>query len=182
MADEQDQNTPQPETPAGNGEAAGGQQNTQPQAGLIAQYIKDLSFENPNAPASIQNFGQERPEIGINVNVAAQRIAEEGYEVELKIEATAKRQDQAFFVIEISYAGLFGIRNLPEERLEAFLLVDAPTLLFPFARRIMADAARDGGFPPLLLDPVDFAALYRQNKAQQQAGGTTASSTIVGHA
>lgn len=162
-----------------SGNAQGNAAGTQPQAGLIAQYVKDLSFENPNAPGSIQNFAQDRPDIGINVNVGARRLAEEGFEVELKIEATAKKQDRAVFVVEIAYAGLFGIRNLPDDRLEAFLLVDAPTLLFPFARRIIADAARDGGFPPLLLDPVDFAALYLQNKAQQQGA---ASITTAGHA
>lgn len=138
------------------------------QIGLLAQYVKDLSFENPNAPQSLsQMTGEQKPKIDVSFNVNARRIGEEGFEVELKITSSAKREETAIFTVELVYAGLFGIRGAVETVVEQFLLIEAPRLLFPFARRIVADATRDGGFPPLMLDPVDFAALYRQHKEQQ---------------
>ncbi len=137
-----------------------------PQVGIIAQYVKDMSFENPNAPRSFQAGSQ--PQIEMNVNVNARKAGDDVYEVELKIEATAKTEDTTSFIVELVYAGLFGLRNIPEEALEPFLLVEAPRLIFPFARRIVADATRDGGFPPLMLEPIDFMALYM---AQRQQGG-----------
>ena len=153
-----DTDTGTPETPAANGA------DTQPQVGILAQYVKDLSFENPNAPRSFQMQGQ--PQIEINVNVQARRAGEDMFEVDLKIEASAKSEDQTSFIVDLLYGGLFGLRNVPEEALEPFLIVEGPRILFPFARRIIADATRDGGFPPLLLEPIDFAALYM---AQRQA-------------
>ena len=140
--------------------------NAAPQVGIIAQYVKDMSFENPNAPRSFQVASQ--PQIEMNVNVGARKAGDDVYEVELKIEATAKGEELTSFVVELVYAGLCGLRNLPDEALEPFLLVEAPRLIFPFARRIVADATRDGGFPPLMLEPIDFAALYM---AQRQQGG-----------
>lgn len=140
-----------------NAEQANGAEG-QPQVGILAQYVKDLSFENPNAPQSLQIQGQ--PRIEINVNVNARRAGEEVFEVELKIEARAHQGESIGFVVDLLYAGLFGLRNVPEEALEPFLVVEAPRILFPFARRIVADATRDGGFPPLLLEPIDFGALY----------------------
>jgi len=148
--------------------AADGNQ-TGPQIGLIAQYVKDLSFENPNSPATLQS--EERPQIDVTINVNARRVGDEGYEVELKISITAKQGDTNAFIVELVYAGLFGIRNMTDENLEPFLLIECPRLIFPFARRIIADATRDGGFPPLMLDPVDFAYLYQQQRAAQQQGG-----------
>lgn len=145
-----------------------------PQVGIIAQYVKDLSFENPNAPRSFQ-ASQEQPRIDINVNVNARRAGDEVFEVELKIEASAKQGDMTTFIVELVYGGLFGLRNVPDEALEPFLVVEAPRILFPFARRIVADATRDGGFPPLLLEPIDFAALYLSQRQNGQAGE-------VGHA
>ncbi len=136
-----------------------------PQVGILTQYTKDLSFENPGAPQSLQMEGQ--PRIEINVNVNARRAGDDVYEVELKIDAKAFNQDAVAFVVELLYAGLFGLRNIPEEQLEPFLVVEAPRILFPFARRIIADVTRDGGFPPLMLEPIDFGSLYM---AQQQAG------------
>lgn len=149
------------------------QEGTEPQVGILAQYLKDLSFENPSAPQSFQGMAQAKPDIEVNVNLNARRVGEEGYEVVLNItaKATLKDQDVTAFVVEISYAGLFGVRNLPEENLEPFLLIECPRLLFPFARRVIADATRDGGFPPLLLEPIDFVALYRKHQEERQAQG-----------
>ncbi|MEX6724784.1 protein-export chaperone SecB [Parapedomonas caeni] len=162
------------ELPNGLDEAA-----TQPQVGLMAQYVKDLSFENPNAPQSLQALGQAQPRIEVNVNVGARRIGEEAFEVELRIEAVARHEALKAFQVELLYAGLFGLRNVPEDQIEGFLVVEAPRLLFPFARRIIADATRDGGFPPLLLEPIDFAALYLQQRQGQPGQGAD---ETVGHA
>ena len=137
---------------------------TGPQVGILTQYTKDLSFENPGAPQSLQMEGA--PRIEINVNVNARRAGDDVYEVEIKIDAKALNGDAVAFVVELLYAGLFGLRNIPEEQLEPFLVVEAPRILFPFARRIIADVTRDGGFPPLMLEPIDFGSLYM---AQQQA-------------
>ncbi|WP_419816453.1 protein-export chaperone SecB [Glacieibacterium sp.] len=147
--------------------------STAPQVGILTQYTKDLSFENPGAPGSLQMDGQ--PRIEINVNVNARRAGDDVYEVELKIDARAFNGDAVAFVVELLYAGLFALRNLPEEALEPFLVVEAPRILFPFARRIIADATRDGGFPPLLLEPIDFGSLYM---AQQQAGANAGQPSI----
>lgn len=144
-----------------------------PAAGMVAQYIKDLSFENPNAPASFQNAGGA-PAIDVNVNVGVRQMNEEMFEVELKISAKATNKDesgndaQAAFVVELAYAGLFGMRNIPEDQAKPFLLINAPMMMFPFARRIIADATRDGGFMPLMLDVIDFGALYRQQQMQAE--------------
>lgn len=147
---------------------AGNGADLQPQVSILTQYVKDLSFENPNAPQSLQM--ETAPRIEINVNVNARRLSDDMFEVELKIDARAFNGDAAAFVVELLYGGLFGLRNVPAEALEPFLVVEAPRILFPFARRIVADATRDGGYPPLLLEPIDFASLYMQ----QQAGGQPA--------
>lgn len=139
--------------------------DTQPQVGIISQYVKDLSFENPNAPAVYQWQGQ--PQIDIQFNIGASKVAEDVHEVVLKIEAKAVAADRVAFQVELSYAGLFGIRNVPEEQIQPFCYAEAPRLIFPFARRVLADAVRDGGFPPLMLEPIDFAGLYMQ-QAQAQ--------------
>jgi preprotein translocase subunit SecB len=149
---------------AGNGADLG------PQVGLLNQYIKDLSFENPNAPAVYQ--WQSQPQIDVQFNIGAQKLNDEVHEVALKIEISARADNQAAFQVELVYAGLFALRNIPEEQLQPFLLAEAPRLLFPFARRIVADAVRDGGFPPLMLDPIDFGSLYMQRQAQMQSEGT----------
>jgi len=145
-----------------------------PQVGVISQYVKDLSFENPNAPAVYQ--WQGTPKIDVEFNIGAQKLGDDLHEVALKIDITAKSgEDQTAFQVELLYAGLFGLRNIPEEQLQPFLLAEAPRLLFPFARQIVAQTVQDGGFPPLLLDPIDFASLYMQRAAQEEAqasGGT----------
>lgn len=144
--------------------------NAQPQAGMLAQYIKDLSFENPNAPAIYQTLQNAKPDINIGINVAGRQVAEDAFEVELKLEAKSTADGQPVYIVELVFAGLFQLRNLPEDAMQPFLLVEAPRLLFPFARRILSDAVRDGGYPPLTLEPIDFAALYQQRMQQAQGG------------
>ncbi len=154
-----------------------------PQAGILAQYVKDLSFENPNAPASLQMQGQ--PKIEINVNVNARAGGQDMYEVELKIEASAKApDDKVAFAVELLYCGLFRLAGAPPEAIEPFLIVEAPRILFPFARRVISDCTRDGGFPPLMLEPIDFGGLYlRQLEARQGgAGGPGADGITMGNA
>ena len=152
------------DTNAGNGD------DGLPQVGILAQYVKDLSFENPNAPAVYQWQGQ--PQMDVQVNIGVSGVGQDVHEVVLKIEVEAKGDQGVAFRVETLYAGLFALRNIPEEQLQPFLLAEAPRLLFPFARRIIADTVVDGGFPPLLLDPIDFAGLYMQSAAQQQAEAT----------
>lgn len=150
--------------------------DTAPQVGLISQYVKDLSFENPNAPAIYQN--PQAPEISVQFDIAANQVADEVHEVALKIEVRAESAGTVAFIVDLSFAGLFGLRNVPLDAVQPFLLGEAPRLLFPFARRVVADAIRDGGFPPLLLEPVDFNGLYLQQaatRAQEQPGD-------IGHA
>jgi preprotein translocase subunit SecB len=174
MADDSSQDGQQIE----GGATANGADN-QPQVGIITQYVKDLSFENPNAPASFQL--QEQPRIDVSVNVGASRPAEEAYEVTLKIDVKASAGDTTAFAVELVYAGLFGLRNVPEEAIEPFLLIEAPRLLFPFARNAVANAIRDGGFPQLLLEPIDFAQLYTAQRAQA-GGDISALDTVAGNA
>ena len=147
---------------------ANGEDNA-PAVGLISQYVKDLSFENPNAPAVYQWQGQ--PQIDVQFNIGANQVGDDAHEVVLKIDVKAAAADKVAFQVELSYAGLFGIRNIPEEQLQPFLLAEGPRLIFPFARRVLADAVRDGGFPPLLLDPIDFGALYMQQAEANAVGG-----------
>ena len=149
-------------------------EDTSPAIGLISQYVKDLSFENPNAPAVYQ--WQDAPQVDVQFNIAADSVGENLYEVTLKIDVTSKTDQGTSFVIDLKYAGLFGVRNVPDDQLQPFFLAEAPRILFPFARRVVADAVRDGGFPPLLLDPVDFPGLFMQQAlaAQGEAGGIAA--------
>ena len=150
----------------GAGDALPNGADTLPQVGLISQYVKDLSFENPNAPAVYQ--WQSQPQIDIQFNIASNRVGDDVYEVVLKVEVRAEGDSQVAFHVELSYAGLFGLRNIPDDQIQFILMAQAPALIFPFARRVLADAVRDGGFPPLLLDPIDFGALYLQQAEQMQ--------------
>lgn len=152
--------------------------DTSPQVGLITQYIKDLSFENPNAPAAFQ--WQDQPRIDVQFNIGAQQVADDVHEVLLKIDVRAEVEDQVSFVVDLAYCGLFGLRNIPDDQIQPFLLAEAPRLLFPFARRVLADAVRDGGFPPLMLEPIDFGGLYMSQLQAQ--GGQLADGEIVGQA
>lgn len=148
------------------------------QVGVLGQYIKDLSFENPNAPLTQQKLGDGNPKIDVNINVSARQLGEEQFEVDLKITAKATQGDTVAFVVELLYSGIFGARNLPKEALQPFLLIECPRIIFPFARRIIADVTRDGGFPPLLLEPIDFAALYRSRLQQAQDAGQAAPQAV----
>lgn len=144
--------------------AAAGQQSL----GVIAQYVKDLSFESPGAPQSVR-ARSGAPAINIGVNVQSRPIQEGELEVELKIEAHAREGETVLFAIELVYGGLFRLTNIPAENVTPIAMIECPRLLFPFARQIIADASRNGGFPPLLIDPIDFVQLYRQRLAQASA-------------
>lgn len=138
------------------------------QFSVIAQYVRDLSFENPGAPGSLALTQQ--PKIDIGVDVQARRLPEDRFEVELRIRANATdAEGKPAFVVELVYSGLFLVRNVPADALQPLCLIECPRVLFPFARRIIADVTRDGGFPPLMLDPIDFVALYRQHLSRAQA-------------
>ncbi|HTW33857.1 MAG TPA: protein-export chaperone SecB [Rhizomicrobium sp.] len=135
-----------------------------PRVQIIGQYVKDLSFENPGAPMTLT----VRPQIDLGVDLQARRLDPERYEVELKLRVSAKSEDKPVFLLELVYGGLFLIQSAPEEFLQPILLIEGPHLLFPFARRIVADVIRDGGMPPLMIEPIDFAALYRAKTGQGQ--------------
>ena len=139
-----------------------------PQLNVLAQYTKDLSFENPNAPQSLQPQAQP-PQINIQINVGANNMSETEFEVTLNIEGKAENGGKMIFSFELAYAGVFRISNVPKEQLHPLVMIECPRLLFPFAREIVATSVRDGGFPPLMLDPVDFVGLYRQNMERQAA-------------
>jgi len=142
-----------------------------------AQYIKDLSFENPRAPQSlIQQTAQ--PSVDINVDVKAQNLGPEVFEVILTINATARAQDQPVFLVELAYGAVVTVKNATPEMLAPLILVEAPRIVFPFARAIIANATRDGGFPPLMINPIDFAELLRRQQADAQAGAAPGSAVV----
>jgi preprotein translocase subunit SecB len=147
--------------------AAPGQQV---QVRVMAQYIKDLSFESPNVHKLLEAPG-EAPNLRVEVNVNASKVADAAFESVINFRAEATNQLGTIYDLELAYAGMFQVENLPEPALEPFLLIDCPTLLFPFVRRLVADLTREGGFPPLLLDPINFANLFakRQQELQGQA-------------
>ena len=142
-----------------------------PQAAAIAQYIKDLSVESPNSPQVFQWQGQPQVDVQFNINV--DRIAEEVHEVVLRINVSAKSDQGTHFLVDLSYAGLFGLRNFPDEALAPFMLVEAPQLIFPFARQVVAEAVQNTGFPPLLLEPIDFARAFVATMENAQAEADT---------
>jgi preprotein translocase subunit SecB len=153
---------------AGGETAAAPRGAAQPQLKILGQYLKDLSFENPNAPQSL-NQQSGPPEINISVNVNARPLAAHDYEVELHLEAKASSANKVVFAAELLYAGVFRLENVPQEALQPVVLIECPRMLFPFARQVLADATRNGGFPPLMLDPIDFAGMYHRRAAQGQA-------------
>ena len=155
---------------AANGEAEGGA----PSISVLAQYIKDLSFENPHAPLSLRPK-ENAPEINININVNANPLSETDFEVELKMEASAGKDADTMFNVELTYGGVFRLVNMPQEATAPAILIECPRMLFPFARQIIADSTRNGGFPPLMIDPVDFAALFQQRMAEEQVKSQVAS-------
>ena len=136
-----------------------------PAVAISGQYVKDLSFENPNAPASLAPQ-KETPKIDISLNLEAKGFKDDVYEVTLQVTAKASAEGNVLFVAELAYSGLFTLSNVSDEQKELVLLIHCPTILFPFARRVLADTTRDGGFQPLMLEPIDFAALYQQRKTQ----------------
>jgi len=146
----------------------------QPPPGLVqsftvkGQYIRDLSFENPHAPQSLL-LVNNKPAIEVNVDLKAQKLQENVYEMTLHISARATTEGNTLFLVDLAYAGIFQIANIPEDRIEPLIMIDCPFVLFPFARRVISDVTRDGGFPPLMLDPIDFQALYIQNKNEGAA-------------
>jgi preprotein translocase subunit SecB len=153
--------------PNGNGNGA----DTAPVAGIITQYVKDLSVENPKAPDSFA--WTDAPELDVQFNIAANQLNDEVQEVTLKISVSAKMAQGTAYIVELSYCGLVGMRNMAEDQKHAFTYAEAPRFLFPFARRVIADATRDAGFAPLVLDPIDFGSIYvQQLQAQQQEQGT----------
>lgn len=138
---------------------------------VLAQYVKDLSFESPNSPKVLATAPPPGgPQINVQVNVNARQIEAQNFEVELSIEAKAMLGQDVMFVAEVLYAGIFRITGLADEELRAVVLIECPRLLFPFARQIIADATRNGGFPPLLIDPIDFVALYQRRLSENGVG------------
>jgi preprotein translocase subunit SecB len=148
-----------PETPP----ADVGDQNNQPRLMIQTQYVKDMSFESPRGPLGLRPERQFQVQVR-ELQVERERLAADQYEVTLDLRLQGLTGEDTVFVLELVYAGVFMAINVPENSLEPFLLIECPRLLFPFARRIIADATRDGGFPPLLLDPIDFAGLYRRRR------------------
>jgi preprotein translocase subunit SecB len=142
------------------------QPQTAPSINVLAQYVKDFSFENPHAPKSLQN--QVQPQINIQINVSVGQVSSNEYEVILKLEGKAESSGTVLFAFDLTYAGVFRLLNVPQEHIQPIVMIECPRLLFPFAREMVATAVRNGGFPPLLLDPVDFVALYQQRMAQAQ--------------
>lgn len=145
----------------------GAQVDAVPQLNVLAQYTKDMSFENSNAPRSL-GPQQTSPNISIQVNVNVRQLAETDYEVELVLEGSAMDGTSTLFKFELNYAGVFRVQNIPEAEIPPIIMIECPRLLFPFGRQIVAEAVRGGGFPPLFIDPIDFHALYRQRV--QEAG------------
>lgn len=153
-------NTPTP--PAANA-------STEAPLAIAVQYVKDFSFENPNAPQSLTDMAQS-PQINVDMNVDARQLGERQYEVMLRIAAKAAKDERKIFEVELVYAGVCQVNaQVPDEQVSPLVMIEGPRMLFPFARGIVANATRDGGFPPLLLNPVNFVALYQQMAQQQQA-------------
>ena len=153
--------------------------DTQQQISVHAQYVKDLSFESPAAPdCFVETLGQ--PDVQIGVNVTTKRINETLFEIELILTATAKVEEKILFVAELSYAGLMSATSISGDSIQPLLMVEGPRLLFPFARAIMSDTTRDGGFLPLNLNPIDFVALYKNNVSDSEKENKKESNTSSG--
>src|SRR5262249_29751161 len=165
-------------TTGGNGGPAPGPSapQSQGQPSVLGQYIKEFSFENPNAPRSLAP-NPTPPANNIQINVNAEQLAQTDYEISLKLEGKAESAGTVLFAFDLTFAGVFRLQNVPAETLQPIVMIECPRLLFPFAREIVATSVRNGGFPPLLLDPVDFVALYQQRAAQAQAAQPTQTSS-----
>jgi len=152
-----------------------------PSMNMVGQYIRDLSFESPGAPGSIMQAGAN-PAFNVSISVGVKKQSDDIYAVELTLNAKANRAEAVLFNVELIYGGVFRVRNIPENQLSQLLMIECPRLIFPFARQVLASTTQQGGFPPLMMEPVDFAAIYRQNLAklaaqQQNAGGAEAAPT-----
>ena len=137
------------------------------QMNFITQYVKDVSFENPNAPESFKIFQQSNPKISFDIDLNVKKLKDDDYEIEMKITADAKSKEDenlTLFIAEVKFAGIFLVKTEDKELLQKILLIECPTLLFPFLRRVIADLTRDGGFPPLLMNPMNFHEMYEKNK------------------
>lgn len=166
-----EQQTPaQPQQPS--------QANNQPHIRINNQYVKDLSFENPNAPEVLLKTPQDT-RLAVSVDVDARQLEGTTFEVVLKFDIRAKSGEKTVFIVDLAYAGVFTLVNLPEDQLRLACLIECPRLIFPFARRIIADTTRDGGFMPLQLDPIDFLRLYQQNMQRVPAGGAEAAAPAM---
>jgi preprotein translocase subunit SecB len=158
--------------------ASNGAGQTLPEPGVrvLAQFVRDLSFENPRAP-DVLRVSASQPQIDMGVEMNARGREDGLFEVDIKLSCRATREDGPVFMVELLYGGLFAIEGIPGEDMEPVLLVECPRFLFPFARRIIGDVTSDGGFPPFLLDPIDFGAVYAARKMQEAGGGV-----VVGNA
>ncbi len=150
-----------------NGGAPTAPQSANAQFGVLAQYVKDFSFENPGAPQSLAPQ-QTQPQIGIQINVTPKQLSNTDFEVELKIEGKATIGTNVLFNFELAYAGVFRLQNIAQEHVGPVVMIECPRLLFPFAREVVARGVAAGGFPPLMVDPVDFVSLYQQKMAELQ--------------
>ena len=166
MADETDGHE------SANGQQGAAEAEAQVQARVISQFVRDLSFESPNIERFLENPA-ENPNLKLEVNVNARRLRDNLFESEIEFKANASTSDSVIYDLEAVYGGFFEIENMPQQALEPFLLVNCPAILFPFLRRLIADLTREGGFPPLYLDPIDFGSLYINRKQQGQLGGDT---------
>jgi preprotein translocase subunit SecB len=158
--------------------ASNGAGQTLPEPGVrvLAQFVRDLSFENPRAP-DVLRVSANQPQIDMGVEMNARGRDDGLFEVDIKLSCRATREDGPVFMVELLYGGLFAIEGIPSEDMEPVLLVECPRFLFPFARRIIGDVTSDGGFPPFLLDPIDFGAVYAARKMQETGAGV-----VVGNA
>jgi preprotein translocase subunit SecB len=152
-----------------------------PSFNLVGQYIRDLSFENPGAPGTNMSGGGN-PNFNVSINVAVKKQTDDVYAVELVLNAKAQREASVLFNVELVYGGVFRLKNVPESQLAPLLMIECPRLIFPFARQVLATTVQQGGFPPLMMEPVDFQALYIQNmqrlQAAQKAGGDASAAPV----
>jgi preprotein translocase subunit SecB len=152
---------------ASNGAAGPADAAASPRLQILTQYIRDLSFENIAVQKGIASEG--KPDIRIQVNLDAKQRGEDRFEVAIKLNANASIQENPVFILELDYAGLFVVQNVPKEQLHPFLMIECPRQMFPYLRRIVGDVTRDGGYPALNLEPIDFVSLYRTGLARQLA-------------
>ena len=159
-----------------NATAPAGATQPTPSFTLVGQYIRDLSFENPGAPGSMLQGGAGGP-AGLNISVGVKKQAEEVYAVEITLTAKAEREKVVLFNVELVYGGVFRVKNVPEAQLPLLLMVEGPRLIFPFARQVLANITQQGGFAPLMVEPVDFMRLYQQNLTNLAAAGKDVAGT-----